>query len=192
MATLFPDSALWYDTPEIPGLQLRENYITPANEDALVKAIDAGHWDTTWQRRRQPYGASYGQSRQAANPIPLWGLAIIERLHQDGISQRPFDQMLINEYLPGQGIAMHIDYEPFDRTVTSLSLLSPCVMDFRHATTGQRRAVLLKRRSLLVLSDEARYDWLHGIAPRKKDRWRGEVIHRARRLSVTCRLLKSQ
>ena len=40
---------------------------------------------------------------------------------------------LVNEYLPGQGIALHLDYQPFDRTVASLSLLSPCVMEFRHA-----------------------------------------------------------
>jgi alkylated DNA repair dioxygenase AlkB len=29
--------------------------------------------------------------------------------------------------------------------------------------------LLLERRSLIVLSDEARYDWEHGIAARKKD-----------------------
>jgi hypothetical protein len=43
---------------------------------------------------------------------------------------------------------------------------------------------------LLVLSDEARYDWEHGIARRKNDRWQGLVVPRARRLSVTFRLLK--
>jgi alkylated DNA repair dioxygenase AlkB len=191
MPTLFSDSVLWNDTPEIPGLQLRKNYVTPAQEVELVAAIDGLPWDTTWDRRRQPYGAGYGQSRNASDPIPSWGLELIDRMHRDGISERAFDQMLINEYLPGQGIAMHCDYEPFDRTVTSLSLLSSCVMDFRHAETGQRAAVLLEPRSLLVLCDEARYEWLHGIARRKKDFWRGEVIPRARRLSVTCRLLKS-
>jgi alkylated DNA repair dioxygenase AlkB len=63
-------------------------------------------------------------------------------------------------------------------------------MDFRHAETGERASLLLERRSLLVLSDEARYEWEHGIARRKNDHWQGIVLPRARRLSVTFRLFK--
>jgi alkylated DNA repair dioxygenase AlkB len=96
----------------------------------------------------------------------------------DGVTDRPFDQMLVNEYAPGQGISPHRDYAPFGRTVVSLSLLSPCVMDFRHVATG-------RKGSLLVLSDEARYDWEHGIAPRKRDVWQGVRWDRGRRVSVT-------
>jgi alkylated DNA repair dioxygenase AlkB len=89
------------------------------------------------------------------------------------ITNRAFDQLLVNEYLPGQGIALHRDYEPFDRTVVSLSLLSSCVMDFYHPARGRRESLLLEPRSLLVLCDEARYEWQHGIARRKTDRWHG-------------------
>src|SRR5438045_9721394 len=92
--------------------------------------------------------------------------------------------MLVNEYLPGQGIAPHRDDAPFGRVVASLSLLSPCVMDFRHRPTGRREQLLLEPRSLLVLSDEARYDWEHGIAARKKDAWQGLPLNSGRRLSV--------
>jgi alkylated DNA repair dioxygenase AlkB len=98
--------------------------------------------------------------------------------------------MLVNEYEPGQGIALHRDYDPFDRTIVSLSLLAPAVMDFSHAADGRRESLLLEPRSLLILRDEARYDWQHGIARRKTDRWQGERIPRSRRLSVTFRLLK--
>jgi alkylated DNA repair dioxygenase AlkB len=100
--------------------------------------------------------------------------------------------MLVNEYFPGQGIALHRDYEPFDRTVVSLSLSAGSLMEFRHARDGRRESLYLERRSLLVLSDEARYDWQHGIASRKSDRWRGKVIPRERRLSITFRLLKQR
>jgi hypothetical protein len=47
-----------------------------------------------------------------------------DRLLSDGMTPEPFDQMLVNEYLPGQGISSHRDYEPYGRTVVSLSLLS--------------------------------------------------------------------
>ena len=59
-----------------------------------------------------------------------------------------------------------------------------CVMDFRHLTDGMRASLLLKSRNLLILSEEARYDWQYGIERRKTDRWQGQVIRRSRRLSI--------
>jgi alkylated DNA repair dioxygenase AlkB len=190
MGSLFPTEVEAVDLPRIPGLSYLRDYISKEHEMELTAAIDAEPWDTTWKRRRQSYGWSYGRGGETVRPIPSWGQALAERMHLDGIVDRPFNQMLINEYLPAQGISLHCDYEPFDRTVVSLSLLSPCVMDFRCAKDERREAILLQPRSLLVLSDEARYQWQHGIAGRKKDRWQGNVILRGRRLSVTFRLTK--
>ena len=31
----------------------------------------------------------------------------------DGLAAEPFDRILVNEYLPGQGITSHRDYAPF-------------------------------------------------------------------------------
>jgi alkylated DNA repair dioxygenase AlkB len=188
METLFPVAVAAADVPPIPGLRYLPEYLSEDEELALVEAIDGLPWNTQWRRRRQPYGAGYG-TRGTATPIPGWGRQLADRLLADGVTDEPFDQMLVNEYQPGQGIAPHRDYAPFGRTVVSLSLLSPCVMDFGHRPTGRKERLLLLPRSLLVLSDEARYDWQHGIAPRKRDVWQGLPIERGRRLSVTFRFL---
>jgi alkylated DNA repair dioxygenase AlkB len=190
MSTLFLPSVEREDVPRIAGLSYLPQYITAEEESALVAAIDREPWDTSWDRRRQPYGWSYGKAGSQRPPIPGWGQSLADRMFRQRISDRAFDQMLINEYLPGQGIALHCDYQPFDRTVASLSLLTPCVMDFRHRAGGRRESLLLEPRSLLVLSDEARYAWQHGIARRKSDRWHGMPIRRERRLSITFRLTK--
>ena len=192
MRTLFPIDFDKQDVPSIPGLSYLSGYISEQEEASLAAAIDAEPWDTSWERRRQPYGWAYGRNGGSLRPIPEWGQRLAERMASEGISERLFDQMLINEYLPGQGIALHRDYEPFDRTVVSLSLLSACVMDFRHLKDGRRASLLLEPWSLLILSDEARYDWQHGIARRKTDRWQGQAIRRSRRLSITFRLAKPQ
>jgi alkylated DNA repair dioxygenase AlkB len=188
MATLFPPAAYDQKIASIPGLAYLPEYMTVEEEAALVRQIDAMPWDTNWERRRQSYGATYGPSEGLQRPLPDWGLALAERMHREGLSERPFDQMLVNEYEPGQGIALHHDHKPFDRTVVSLSLLSAVVMDFRNPGAGKRSSMLLGRRSLLILTDEARYIWQHGIARRKNDRWEGTVVPRHRRLSVTFRL----
>jgi alkylated DNA repair dioxygenase AlkB len=186
MSTLFDLTVSADDIPAIPGIRYLSGYIDAADEQALATAIDGMPWNSEWQRRRQPYGAGYGSGREST-PIPEWGRKLAQRMLEDGITDRPFDQMLVNEYRPGQGISSHRDYAPFGRTVVSLSLLSPCVMDFLHISTGRKEHLLLERRSLLVLSDEARYEWEHGIAPRKRDAWRGMPVERGRRLSITFR-----
>ena len=183
---LFPDEP--EELPPIPGLTYIPEFVTGTEEAELVTAIDAGHWDTTWDRRRQSYGKSYGRKGPAAS-MPAWGRMLADQICASGHTPHPFDQMLVNEYLPGQGIAMHSDYAPFDRTVASVSLLSPCVMDFDHPASASRHSLLLEPRSLLVMTDEARYEWRHGIARRKRDRWQGSPLLRRRRISVTFRRL---
>lgn len=190
MHTLFPIEVQPQDIPTIDGLMYLPNFVNEAEEAELVASIDNESWDTSWDRRRQPYGAAYGPSKDAAKAIPEWGVALAEKIFRAGQAECPYDQMLVNEYLPGQGIALHRDYEPFDRTVASLSLLAPCVMDFREITSDRKESLLLERRSLLILSDVARYEWEHGIARRKNDVWHGVKIPRSRRLSVTFRTRK--
>src|SRR3954451_15445778 len=102
MGTLFPPTVADEDLPPIPGLRYLRDYVSTADERRLVRAIDAAAWDTEWQRRRQPYGGSYGQGGTAP-PIPAWGQRLAQRLLQDGVTSVPFDQMLVNEYVPGQG-----------------------------------------------------------------------------------------
>nr|AXL05482.1 hypothetical protein AYO47_09970 [uncultured bacterium] len=177
--------------PDIPGLRYVAEYLSVADEEAIARAIDAAAWDTSWERRRQPYGAAYGNRSAAVAAIPEWGRQLANRIFAERFSVRPFDQMLVNEYLPGQGISLHRDYEPYDRTVVSLSLLGACRMDFRRVADGRRESFVLAPRSLLVLSDEARYEWEHGIARRRSDIIEGVRTPRKRRLSVTFRTLKN-
>lgn len=58
-------------------------------------------------------------------------------------------------------------------------------MDF--AKNDKKIELLLLPKSLVVLKDEARYLWTHGIAKRKTDIWNGEKIARGRRISLTFR-----
>lgn len=188
MANLFD---LEDEVPEIPGLMYLPRFLDAAAEGEFVELIDREEWDVTWERRRQLYGQSYGRRGHSPRPLPDWGRSLADAAMHAVSTMQPFDQMLVNEYLPGQGIALHRDYEPFDRTVVSISLLSSCVMSFRRVQDDRRASLLLEPLSLLELSGEARYEWEHGIARRKNDRWNGTLLPRSRRISVTFRRLKS-
>ncbi|WP_423918650.1 alpha-ketoglutarate-dependent dioxygenase AlkB [Candidatus Poriferisodalis sp.] len=102
---------------------------------------------------------------------------------------RPFEQAIINEYLPGQGIAPHIDRDCFGPVVATVSLGSAVNMDFHCDATGDDYVERLEPRSLLLMHGDARSGWRHGIAKRQTDNWSGQKIQRHRRVSITFRTI---
>ena len=182
------------DSIEIPGLTYVPEYITFEEQNQLIHAIDQQEWSMKLKRRVQHYGYRYDYkdgSLASANylgALPDWAEHIASRLFNDKLTEKAFDQLIVNEYQPGQGIISHVDCVPcFGNTIISLSLGSPCVMDFTHSQTQQKISLLLSPGSLVVMHREARYLWQHGIAPRKKDKYKGTEITRTRRISMTFR-----
>jgi alkylated DNA repair dioxygenase AlkB len=178
----------------VTALSLLSDFITSVDEQALLKVIDEQSWLSDLKRRVQHYGYRYDYTaRQVTMDLYLGALpeclqSLANRLHQSGLLTTPPDQVIINEYEPGQGIAPHVDCVPcFGDTVASLSLLSGCLMDFSHIKTGQQTNLYLPPCSLLILKKEARYHWQHGIAKRKSDTVDGVKTPRARRVSLTFR-----
>jgi alkylated DNA repair dioxygenase AlkB len=184
MQTLFAD--MNPGVPAIPGLSYVPEFLARADEKALLNLIDAGPWDDRWQRRTQSYGDAYGGS-PAARPMPDWGRGLAERLYAEKLMPFLPESILVNEYVPGQGISPHVDYEPYDRAVASISLGSACLMDFARVDGTAKHAAWLEPRSVLVIDGEARYRWTHGIAARRKDAWNGTWFRRSRRVSITFR-----
>lgn len=182
------------ETPQIVGLTYLSEFINQKQHDELMKAIDAETWLTDLKRRVQHYGFRYDYKSRHVDytmhigPLPRWAENVVDILvDQRLVPVRP-DQLIVNEYEPGQGIANHVDCEPcFSETIVSLSLGSPCVMNFTNKITRDVVPLLLQPRSLVVMRNEARYNWMHGIAARKSDRYRSITIHRGRRVSLTFR-----
>ena len=179
----------------IHGLQYIENYINEIQHDWLLDKIDEQRWLDDLKRRVQHYGFKYDyKARKVAlnmhiGELPDWLKRLSQMLYQDEYMPEVADQVIINEYEPGQGISSHIDCEPcFKDTIVSLSLGSGCVMNFTNKSDRTKKIpVWLAPRSLVVLNGEARYEWLHGIAGRKWDEWDGHKYERQRRVSLTFR-----
>jgi alkylated DNA repair dioxygenase AlkB len=177
---------------QIQGLKYIPNYISKKDEQELLDIIDKQPWLTDLKRRVQHYGYKYDYRNRAVDrgqylgPLPEWINALSQRLYEDSIFKVQPDQVIINEYLPGQGIAPHIDCEPcFEDTICSLSLGSSCMMEFLKDLS--KSSLMLEPCSLLVLSGDARYKWMHGISARKSDHYNGNKFWRERRVSLTFR-----
>ncbi len=181
-------------TPAIAGLYYIPHYIDESTEASLLEIIDSQPWMNDLKRRVQHYGWRYDYKARNVTSglrigaLPDWLQCYAAGQQQAGYFPETPDQVIINEYQPGQGISAHIDCVPcFADTIASLSLGSPCVMDFTHGKTGEESSLLLESRSLLVLNGDARYIWQHAIAGRKTDKWNGQSVQRTRRISLTFR-----
>jgi alkylated DNA repair dioxygenase AlkB len=165
--------------------------ITAAEEADFIRRIESGEWSHEFSRRRQHFGMGYRQSDAVKrSALPLWIEDLGRRIMDANLFAAMPAQALVNEYLPGQGISAHKDYEPFDQ-VASLSLASGCLMEFVRLKDRTVKSLWLEPRSLLVLIDEARHEWTHAIRPRLHDVVEGEKRPRQRRLSLTLRTVAS-
>ena len=180
---------------KIRGLQYVVDYITEFQHDWLLNQIDKQQWHYFSKRCYQHYGPKYdyntGKLDQDTHidELPEWLKRLSRKLHTDGYISEVPNQVLVNEYQPGQGIGGHIDREPwFKDTIITLSLGSSCIMDFTNQYDKTEKVpVWLARRSIAVLTEAARYTWLHGIPARKSDVWDGRKYTRQRRISLTFR-----
>lgn len=177
----------------IPGLLCVHRWLDEDGQRQLAAGIDAAPWSSQLRRRVQHYGHRYdygsrGVHGAPAPPLPRWAMTLARRLHQDGYFDRPPDQVIVNEYLPGQGISAHVDHIPsFGPAVASISLLSACVMEFSHPNDKTRVPVRIEPGSLYVMIGPARFTWRHAIPARKTDPGPNGRVPRSRRVSVTLR-----
>ena len=182
------------DSVEIPGLTYLPDFMDQESHDRLLANVDSQPWLNDLKRRVQHYGYKYDYKARRVDPsmrigaLPEWAMALADQLVDRGLMRELPDQLIINEYEPGQGIASHVDCVPcFTDSIASLSLGSSCVMTFTGKETGHVIPLLLEPRSVVALRGEARYEWTHGIAARKTDIYQGRTIHRRRRVSLTFR-----
>lgn len=176
--------------PDVPGLGYVADYVTKDEERTLLAAIDLQPWRTEWDRRRQIYGLSYGSARGDARvlgPLPSWLVPLAERVVGDGYLEAPVANVVINEYLPGQGIGSHHDYPGFGPTVVAVSLGSPVLLELTDPESDRKEVLDVAERSLWILGGDARTKWKHGIAHRRTDVVGGMKRPRGRRVSVTMR-----
>jgi alkylated DNA repair dioxygenase AlkB len=182
------------DLSLITGLQYIPDYISKVEVTQFLESINNEIWLNDLKRRVQHYGFKYDYKARSIDksmfigPLPSWALTIAKKLNSDGFIDVIPDQLIINEYLPGQGIANHVDCVPcFGDTIISISLGSSCIMDFINLSNKRKIEVKLDSGSLVVMKGESRKFWTHGIAQRKTDSFKGQKITRSLRISMTFR-----
>ena len=182
--------SLFVDQLWPPGLDFREEFVSPADEAVLLahvaelpfKPFEFHGWAGNRETVSFGWRYDFNQARvERAPPIPDFLLPLRVRAAQfAGLEPAAFEQGLVIRYDVGAGIGWHRDRPVFDR-VFGLSLLSPCVLRFRRrrGTGFERFSLDAAPRSAYLLSGEIRHDWEHSISPMQVKRY--SITFRSRR-----------
>lgn len=169
--------------PKIYGLSIDEGFITTEEEIKLCNIIDAQPWDTQLKRRIQQYGYKYNHLNKVITKtdflgeLPDWLQTMAQKIQK--VTGESPNQVIINEYLKGQGIKLHVDNTScFGAIITSVSLLVPGIMLLENLEKTHLAKIRLPNRSSATFQKEARYNWKHSILP----------LEAERRISITFRL----
>jgi alkylated DNA repair dioxygenase AlkB len=137
---------------------------------------------------------------RTAPPFPDILLELVQLIKARTAGAEP-DQCIINEYLPGQGIAAHTDSPHyFGETIWCFSIGGGVEMEFTPSEPSHGASPYyqyVEPNSLYIMNGEARYEWLHCMRPRLTDPVRasdgqgsGITTRRQTRYSLTFRTMR--
>ncbi|KAG6503322.1 hypothetical protein ZIOFF_035633 [Zingiber officinale] len=176
----------------LPTIIYIPDFIYQSEQSQLLHDIyeaPASRWKSLKNRRLQNWGGVVHEKGLLPQPMPSWLTKTTQRICQKtGLFPSAINHVLINEYLPDQGIMPHQDGPAYFPVVAILSLESPITIEFTphprskdkdlsvsETAIGQQDSpsinsdehdsfsILLMPRSLLIFKDHAYTDYLHGI-----------------------------
>ncbi|KAH9542174.1 hypothetical protein CY35_14G102600 [Sphagnum magellanicum] len=167
-----------FSVGSLPSIYYIPDFVSPAEQSHLLHQVNGAPM-TKWKMLK---------NRRLQNWVPPWLITVTQRIAKETtLFPAPINHVLVNEYLPGQGIMPHQDGPLYHPVVAILSLGSPALMRFTpHArilgitkegideqqqqhtrSQGGKElstfSVALMPGSLLVFKDSAYEDYLHGI-----------------------------
>jgi len=189
--------------PRVRGLAVARGALSTVARRRLEAIVDSGFLRTV-----QAGGTMSNQAMRFGADIPRWAHALSAHcarisglLSPEVVARKPrFDQLIVNAYLPGQGITRHVDLLKFDDGILGICLGdATATITFRrlHETAtvasgyecavgdqdldGAEVDVEVRAGDVYALCGEARYRWTHEIS--------AASMKGKRRLSITLRRL---
>lgn len=156
------------------------NFITSDQEQSILSHIERTpkpRWTQLLNRRLVNYGGVPHPNGMIAEEIPDWLQSYVDKVNNLGIFEsQKANHVLVNEYLPDQGILPHTDGPLFYPIISTISCGAHTVLEFtKRESSGDEATrevlfkLLLEPRSLLILKDTLYSDYMHGICEINED-----------------------
>ncbi|XP_042523996.1 alpha-ketoglutarate-dependent dioxygenase alkB homolog 6 isoform X1 [Dipodomys spectabilis] len=170
-----------------PVIYYVPDFISKEEEEYLLRQVfnaPKPKWTQLSGRKLQNWGGLPHPRGMVPEKLPPWLQRYVDKVSDLGLfGGLPANHVLVNQYLPGEGIMPHEDGPLYYPTVSTISLGSHTVLDFYEPRQPEddnpieqprppprpATSLLLERRSLLVLRGPAYARLLHGITPARAD-----------------------
>lgn len=144
------------------------NFISDEEEHHIlskVYSVPKPKWTCLSNRRLQDYGGVPHKKGMIVEKIPTWLQIYLDKINNLKIFVNKANHVLVNEYLPGQGIMAHSDGPIFSSLITTISCGSHTVLEFVNNTEQREKicSLLLERCSLVIVKDDMYNKYLHSI-----------------------------
>lgn len=153
---------------DIPGLWYIENYLSEIESEEFKNYI-ANHVNlepistNQYSRRVAHYGYYYTYNHtglKPAPPIPDWlkdlldpNILLLKNIHMN--------QIIINEYKPGQQIAYHTDHIGlFGPVIACITVGESIPIKFKKDVV---KTLNIKSGSMYIMTNDSRYKWQHSL-----------------------------
>ena len=147
----------------INGLYYIENYLDEYNLNDVKKFIqnvNLEHIGNRASRRVAHYGYYYSYDRSGLKTAPQIPVELNNLIYLPLLNDVNFDQIIINEYKPGQKIAYHTDHQTlFGPIIACITVGQEVPIYFKYGK--EIKQVIPKEGSMYIMTGEGRYKWQH-------------------------------
>ena len=153
------------------GLIWIQNFLTHAEADAAVKNIPPTNIMKTKARNStRRYGTQFPyEGGIIRGPVPEYLEALNRKIVENGLSTQTYQSISINEYLPGNSIAPHIDNRESGETIAIITLMGSA--EIRFELDDIVYDLLLEPGSLIQMRGDSRWKWNHSIPAVREKRY---------------------
>ncbi|XP_031640857.1 alpha-ketoglutarate-dependent dioxygenase alkB homolog 6 [Contarinia nasturtii] len=180
-----------------PSVYYIPSFLSEEEEVSILKQIDntpKPKWTQLCNRRLINYGGIPHKNGMIAEAMPSWLKETVTAVNNTGIfNQVKANHVLVNEYLPGQGIMPHTDGPLFHPIICTLTCGSHTILRFHknnmldkdcddnNTMAGNIDSIvcqlLIEPRSLLIVKDDMYTDYLHSIADETHDNITADLVN---------------
>jgi alkylated DNA repair dioxygenase AlkB len=167
-----------HEDDTIKGLYYVPNFLTDEEHKKILDYLKKskkwkGVGKNSGSRKVIHFGYSYAYDRSGIKKIDdvpdyFKNLVDIDRVNaniETDLLDENMEQLIINEYKPGQGIHPHLDHVGyFGAIIVCITIGSGVSMDFtKIEDPTKKKTIFVQPSSLYIMSGDARYKWKHGI-----------------------------
>nr|WBF70433.1 hypothetical protein [Megavirus caiporensis] len=159
---------------DIPGLWYIPNYLSNDTIKSIEKKINKIKFEPITNspnsRLVAHFGYRYSYDRsgiQLADPVPLdlsnlVSMDNINNIIGEKIIDKEFDQLIINEYKPGQQISFHTDHtKQFGPIIACITIGESVPIKFKYGNIIKE--INIETGSIYIMTRGSRYQWQHSL-----------------------------